>query len=212
MAALPPCCKGHKDSWAPGDALNTGMTSRQDKDLPVSQPCLNSCLKWKERALINITAVSRQQRIPFKTQPAATRVVKYSTPCHVQPDFNATQSPAPKKAHSRDEAPSLCSKRWLFSTWLLTKEGTSDLVTKIHHKTPKRTRKLQRGVTQLTFVTCSINPQQTAWITLLKGGILNICYYKHSSLFESQRRSLDSPWQLCPSEELKQHLPISHTL
>lgn len=124
--ALPPGCTEHKDSWAPGDALNTATTSRQDKASPVSQPCLNPCLKWKEQALINITAVSRQQRILFKTQPVATRAVKYSTPCHVQPDFNATQSPAPKKAHSRDEAPSLCSKRWLFSTWLLAKEGTSD--------------------------------------------------------------------------------------
>lgn len=82
----------------------------------------------------------------------------------------------------------------------------------MHHKTPKRTKKLQRGVTQL--MTCSINPQQAAWRTLLEGGILNIYQCKHSSLFESQEGSLDGPgtsaqvpWLSYPSEELNQHLP-----
>lgn len=76
VGALPPPCKEHKDRWAPWDLLNTGMTSRQDNAIPVSQPCLSPCLKWKEQPLINPTAARRQQRIPFKTQPVATRAVK----------------------------------------------------------------------------------------------------------------------------------------
>lgn len=102
VGALPPCCKEHKDRRAPGDALNTGTTTRQDKAIPVSQPCLNLCLKWKEQALINISAVSRQWRIPFKTQPVATRVVKYLTPRYVQPDFNATYTVQPQIRHRAD--------------------------------------------------------------------------------------------------------------
>lgn len=74
----------------------------KDKAWPVSQPHLNPCLKWKEEDLINLTAVSRQRSIPFKTPPVATRVVKNLTPPHVQPDFNATHTVQPQRRHTAE--------------------------------------------------------------------------------------------------------------
>lgn len=107
VGALPPPYKEHKDRWAPWDLLNTGMTSRQDNAIPVSQPCLSPCLKWKEQPLINPTAARRQERIPFKTQlepwlQLATRAVKCLTPRYVQPDFNATHTVQPQRRHTAE--------------------------------------------------------------------------------------------------------------